>query len=140
MDKSAILKAFNKYFFEFIEDIISILPENNDLKVARDSFEMIRKANPTTILKAWYSSVQVPYGSAIETGDIGFFFNKDYSEDLKDVSNQSHIMGVIDKIREPIKNMSPENIAHSAKYIQNLGKLCVIYVGKPTVSPTTPSL
>jgi hypothetical protein len=130
MDKSAILKAFNKYFFEFIEDIISILPENNDLKVARDSFEMIRKANPTTILKAWYSAVQVPYGSIIETGDIRFFFNKDYTEDLKDVNNQSHIMSVIDKIREPIKNMSPENIAHSAKYIQNLGKLAVIYVGK----------
>jgi hypothetical protein len=126
-DKSAILKAFNKHFFEFMDEIIGIIPENTEVKVARNSFDTIRQANPTTIAKVWYKYVHIPYSSIIETGDITFFFDKDYSTDLSNVHQQGRVMEIIDKIRQPIKNMSPENITHSAKYIQNLGKLSLLY-------------
>lgn len=126
-DKSAILKAFNKHFFEFLDEIIGIIPENNDVSVARNSFDTIRQANPTTIAKVWYKYVHIPYSDIIDTGDITFFFDKDYSADLTNVHQQGRVMEIIDKIRSPIKNMSPENVAHSAKYIQNLGKLSALY-------------
>ena len=128
MDKSTILKAFNKQFFDFLDDIIKVLPENEEIQIARNSFDMIRKANPTAIAKAWFKFVHnTYYGEIISTGDISFFLDKDYSEDLKKLNNQTRILEMIDKIRDPVKSMSPENIAHSTKYIQNLGKLSGLY-------------
>jgi hypothetical protein len=126
-DKSTILKSFNTLFFSFLDEIILIFPENQDIKAARSSFDTIRRANPTSIAKAWYLYVYKPYESVIESGNISFFFDKDYSTDLQTLSNSSIIMETIDKMRDPIKNMGPENLAHSTKYIQNLCKLSTIY-------------
>lgn len=128
MDKTTILKAFNKQFFDFLDDIIEVLPDNQEIKVARNSFDTIRKVNPTAIAKAWFKFVHnTSYGQIIETGDISFFLDKDYSEDLQNVKNQSRILEMIDKIRDPVKSLGPENMAHSTKYIQNLGKLSGMY-------------
>jgi hypothetical protein len=126
-DKTTILKSFNNLFFGFLDEIIHILPENQEVPAARNSFDTIRRANPTSIAKAWYLFVYKPYETVIETGNISFFFDKDYSGDLQTLSNASRIMEIIDKIRDPIKNMGPENLAHSTKYIQNLCKLSSIY-------------
>jgi hypothetical protein len=106
---------------------VRIIPENLEVPAARNSFDMIRRANPTSIVKAWYLFVYKPYESVIEAGNITFFFDKDYSGDLQTVANSSRIMEIIDKIRGPIKSMGPENLAHSTKYIQNLCKLSDIY-------------
>ena len=43
MDKSTVLKAFNNHFFEFIDDIIGIFPENNDIKTTKTFFEMTKR-------------------------------------------------------------------------------------------------
>ena len=126
-DKSTILKSFNNLFFSFLDEIIRIIPENQEVPAARNSFDTIRRANPTSIAKAWYLFVYKPYEAVIESGNITFFFDKDYSGDLQTLSNSSRIMEIIDKIRDPIKNMGPENLAHSTKYIQNLCKLSSIY-------------
>jgi hypothetical protein len=134
-DKSAVLKAFNNHFFGFLDEIIRIIPDNEDIPVARTSFDAIRRANPTSIAKAWYLYVYKPYETVISAGNISFFFDKDYSGDLQTLSNSSRIMEIIDKIREPLKNMSPENIEHSTKYIQNLCKLSVVYYSLSNPNP-----
>jgi len=127
VDKTSLLRAFNKHFFDFLDEILRILPENKEVQTARVAFENIKKANPTAIVKVWFKYVHTPYSEIIEQGDIGFFVDKDYSTDLEKLKNQGRVMDMIDKLREPIKNMSPENMAHSTKYIQNLGKLSVLY-------------
>jgi hypothetical protein len=127
-DKTTILRAFNKHFFEFMDDIISIYPTNEDIITGRASFDLIKRANPTAILKAWYSFVYIPYKDVIDKGEITFFFEKDYRDDLADLPNQGEIMDIIDRIRTPIKQMDPVNQSHSAKYIQNLSKMSTIYM------------
>jgi len=72
------------------------------------------------IVKIWNSFIVSKYNNEIESGDISFFLNKDYSQDL---SNAKHIMDAIDRLREPIKQMSSEEQAKTMKYIQNLTKL-----------------
>uniref|UniRef100_A0A6C0H2R7 Uncharacterized protein n=1 Tax=viral metagenome TaxID=1070528 RepID=A0A6C0H2R7_9ZZZZ len=126
-DKQTLMRAFNTHFFDFINDIVSIFPENDDLVYAKNSFETIKKANPTAILKSWYNFVYTPYKDVIEQGNISFFFDKDYRTDLNHIHNSGEIMKMIDKIREPIKNMGDSNKAHSTKYIQNLSKLSLLY-------------
>jgi hypothetical protein len=126
-DKSTVLKAFNNHFFEFIQDIIDIFPENEDLKITKTGLEFFRKANPTCIVKAWEYFVHEKYKDVIDKGDITFFFEKDYNNDLTYMSNAGEIMKAIDKIREPVRNMSNESKAHTMKYIQNLCKLSGVY-------------
>jgi hypothetical protein len=126
-DKTTLLRAFNTHFFEFVSDIVNVFPDNEDIKLAKTSFETIKRANPTLILKAWFSYVYTPYKDVIEAGNIDFFFDKDYGSDLSILSNAGEIMKMIDKIRQPIKDMSPENKAHTTKYIQNLSKLSMMY-------------
>ena len=128
-DKPTLSRAFNKHFFEFLDDVIAIFPDNKDISIARTSFDTIKKANPTAILKVWYQFVYMPYKDVIDGGDINFFFDKDYGSDLANLSNANEIMKTIDKIREPIRSMSDSNKAHSMKYIQNLSKLSFMYSG-----------
>lgn len=127
-DKSTLSKAFNNLLFEFIDDILLIFPENVDVKQTKTALELFRKANPTSIIKAWYQYVCIPYKDIIFGGDISFFFDKDYSEDLASLSNGDDIIKAIDRIRQPIKNMSDDNKKHSTEYIQKLCKLTLAYI------------
>jgi hypothetical protein len=126
-DKSTVLKAFNNHFFEFIQDIIEIFPDNYSLKNTKTGLEFFKKANPTSIVKAWEYFVHEKYKDVIDKGDITFFFEKDYNTDLTYMSNAGEIMKAIDKIREPVRNMGDENKEHTMKYIQNLCKLSGVY-------------
>ena len=126
-DKSTLSRAFNTHLIEFFDDIIRIYPENQDISKAKTSFETIKKANPSLIVKAWYQKVYMPYQQIIDAGDIAFFFDKDYSQDLQSVSNAGEIMRMIDKIREPVRTMNDENRDHCMKYIQNLSKISTVY-------------
>ena len=126
-DKSTLSRAFNKHFFEFLEDIMRILPKDTELSKAVTSFETIKKMNPTILTKSWYTHVYAPYKEVIDSGDISFFFNKDYNNDLNGVNKADEIIALIDKIRNPIKNMDDLNKEHCSKYIQNLSKLSAMY-------------
>ena len=127
MDKPTISRAFNTHFFEFLDDILAIFPENVDIQVSKTSFETIKRANPTAILKAWFTYVYYPYKLAIDEGNIQFFFDKNYEEDLSILSNAKDIMSVINTLRGPIKMMSLTSQANTMKYIQNLSKLSQLY-------------
>jgi hypothetical protein len=126
-NKNIYLKAFNKHFFEFLEELIKVFPENEDIESAKNTFYTFKSANPTSIIKVWYMYVYTPYHEQIDTGNIDFFAEKDYSADLADTKHYQKIMEVIDMIRDPFKNMGDVNKEHSVKYIQNLSKLSVAY-------------
>ena len=126
-DKSTVIRGFNSLFFEFIHDIISIFPENKDLKDALVAFEFFKKANPTSIIKSWHFFVYQPYKETIESGDISFFFEKDYKSDLSSLSNSDEIMRAIDRIREPVKQMNESNKKKASVYVKNLSRLSQVY-------------
>ena len=126
-DKSSILKAFNNHFFDFIDDVIGIFPENRDISASKNSFDMIKRANPTAIIKAWYKFIYLPYVDVINKGEIEFFFEKDYNEDIGHLANSQNIMSIIDTLRQPVKEMSDTNKEHTMKYLQNLSKLSNVY-------------
>ena len=126
-NKSIIMRAFNKMFFEFIDDILTVYPDNVDMLTGKESFLTIKSMNPTSIVKVWYSNVYMKYKMQIDSGDIDFFTEKDYSTDLNTVKNNHNIMEIINNIRDPIKDMCASNKEHVKKYIQDLSKLSVAY-------------
>ena len=118
-----ILSAFNDHFFDFLNDVQNVFPEDADILTARNALSTVRKANPKMIVKIWNAFIVGKYKGEIEAGNIDFFINKDYSSDVSTASNSDKIMESINRLREPIKNMSSENQAKVMKYIQNLTKL-----------------
>jgi hypothetical protein len=127
MASSSVLNGFNNHFMEFVEDIIRIFPNDVDILSAKNSFTLIRKANPKLIIKIWQSYVVDKYAEQIESGDISFFLDKDYGEDLTNAQNSGQIIEAINRLRNPVKMMTPDEQGKTIKYIQNLKKLCVMY-------------
>ena len=121
-----LVSVFNDHFAEFVNDIQSVFPDDPDLLTAKNSLIAIRKANPKLLVKIWVKYVVAPYKDKIDVGDINFFINKDYSDDLVKNDNSDKIMESIDRLRNPIKQMSVENQAKTMKYIQNLSKLALM--------------
>ena len=120
---SNILTAFNDHFLEFVNDVQAVFPEDADILSAKNSLITIRKANPKMIVKIWNTFIVGKYKAEIEAGDLDFFMNKDYSSDLSVSQNNDKIMESINRLRDPIRNMGPDNQAKVLKYIQNLTKL-----------------
>ena len=128
IEKSQITKAFNKHFFEFMDDVLAIYPESKEIRVARQSFETFRNMNPTSIVKAWYSFIYIPYMDEILSGNVDFFVNKDYYGDINGkYDHVDAVMEKIDRVKELVSSMSPENKAHSTKYVLNLSRLSEVY-------------
>jgi len=81
-EKSQVLKGFNIHLFEFLDELIKIFPENMDIRTIKTFFELTKKGNATILIKAWNIYVNVPYGEKLENGDLDYFINKDYRDDL----------------------------------------------------------
>ena len=126
-DKTTVLRAFNNTFFEFLAEIQNIFPDSTDIKDAIVGLEFFKKMNPAMIIKAWQYFVCDRYREEIAKGDISFFCEKDYQSDLSYMPNSEEIMKAIQRIRDPIKQMSEENKAIAFKYVGNLCKLSDVY-------------
>lgn len=126
MDSKNLITAFNNHFSLFVDDIYSVFPDNVDILTAKNSLIALRKANPKLLIKIWLNYVYTPYKEQIDNGDINFFITKDYSSDLSKNNNANKIMESIDRLRTPVKEMTPENQEKTMKYIQNLSKLALL--------------
>jgi hypothetical protein len=126
-DKTTILRAFNNLFFEFLGEVQKVIPENGDIKDAITGLELLKKANPTCIVKAWHFFVYEPYKEEIGRGDITFFCEKDYQNYLAYMSNSDEIMKAIQRIRDPIRSMSEDNKKVVLQFVSNLCRLSLVY-------------
>ena len=139
-EKSFIIKTFNDHFFEFFEDVLKILPNNMHIKTALRSFKTISDLNKSILVKCWHKFVYMKYTDVINTGDITFFFEKDYSSDLSNLSNSNKIMEIIVNYFDKEENEKEIKVKvdisvyfdgigpYVVTYIQNLSKLSVAYV------------
>jgi hypothetical protein len=126
-DKSLLLNAFNTQLTEFIEDIELVFNEDNSVKRAKSGLLMIKKVNPTLTIRIWYNYICSKYESEINNDNIDFFLEKDYKKDLVYMNQSDDIISSIDKLRDPIKNMSKENQEKSFRYVKNLCILSKLY-------------
>ena len=127
-NKSLLLKSFHKQLFDFLDDIISIMPDNTELVKSKVYFTTIKQANPTMIIKIWYQYILLPYRDLIEGGNVDYFLDKDYTEDLQYIPYAADVLRIIDtSIRIPIKEMEKENKDKCTKYIQIISKISEVY-------------
>ena len=58
-DKSLLMNAFNTHFFEFVDDIESVFVNDVSIKKVKSALQIIKKMNPSLIIKIWYNSIKV---------------------------------------------------------------------------------
>ena len=126
-DKSTLLKTFNTQFFAFLNDILVIFPENKDIAKGKKSLELLNMATPSMIIKIWNSHVNKLYKEHIDNGDLDYFIEKDYSADIKTLSDSDDVLKIINMIRDPVRQMDETNRSHTRKYLQILSKLSMLY-------------
>ena len=127
----SVLAAFNQHFEEFVEDIERVFPDDTDIATAHAALVALRKSNPRLILITFRDWVAGPYRAQVEAGDIGFFIQKDYGNDLDEFGcgeSGGMILEKIDTLRAPVSKMGAEDQAKVITYLQNLTKLCDLYV------------
>jgi hypothetical protein len=127
MNKSDILSGFNNHLAELLESLIEILPKDVELKTAYTSITTLRKANPRLIIPIWKSYVLDKYEDNIMAGNLEYFLDKDYTEDVKDTGNAATILEKINIVKNTIKTLEKENLDKTILYLQNLTKLCKVY-------------
>lgn len=126
---ATLLGAFNNHLSEFIDDLITIFPNDSDIKMAKTAFSNIKSFNPSAVVKIWHKYV-TKYSNQIESGDLSFFIEHDYSDDVKNSEKSDDVQRIIDKLRAPVKNMGADNQAKAMKYIQNLTKISTMYMNQ----------
>lgn len=130
-NKSIILRSFNTYYFEFIDQTIQWYPEREELSVWKTTLEMFKKTNPTILIKSWFTYVYSPYAAAINEGNVEFFLKKDYNADLKNMAptgvENSKILEYIDNLKDLMRGMNETDLKTVIEYVQNLSKLSIQY-------------
>ena len=103
---------------DYIYEIVNTRTEFMDYKGEESDYEV---------------EINHKYRNDIVAGDINFFLDKDYSEDLQSASwfpngtSSSSILEKISMLREPIRELGEENLKKAVGYIQNLTKLADLY-------------
>ena len=126
-NKTLVIQAFFKHFDEFMEDILRVYPDNKKYLKLRMYFDAIKKANPRMLLMCWKTMITEPYRQQIESGDINFFMNKDYAEDVDWVNKRHNIEEQVTEFIASVRGMSDENISKAMTYVQNLSKIGDLY-------------
>jgi hypothetical protein len=126
-DKAGVAAIFNTQLVGLLQDLARVIPGHPDLIQSRSAIALLVRASPLVVIRIWTEYVYNKYAAMIDAGDIAFFVSKDYSADLSGNGNANHVLGIIDRLRDPVRNMEPANYPRVMKYVQNLSKLAAIY-------------
>lgn len=127
MSSDAIVEAFNSHFLEFINDLCSIYPDDQDILKYKGQASNLSKIFPTTLIELW-KSYTYKYLEQINTGDVTYFLNKEYTDDVKNLSETTKTLEIIEKLRNKFAIMLEENKKKTVQYIQNLTQLAQMYI------------
>lgn len=125
--KKQYLSAFNNQFTEFLEQVLEIFPGHVEITTFKNTIGTLKKANPGLLIRIWYDHICKKYMDEIEKGNIAYFLEKDYAQDIQHVSDVKGVVDAINKIRNPINEMGEKNQQTSMQYILNLSRLSKLY-------------
>jgi hypothetical protein len=65
IDRATVIRSFNDYFFEFLEDMLKVLPGNKSILTATKSFRTLTEFNKAILIKCWHKFVYLKYKNVI---------------------------------------------------------------------------
>lgn len=120
---TTILTAFNTQLATFIDELILLCPEDNDFKVFKNAFILLKRTNPRQI-SIFFTKYISDFKKKILEKDETFFLDNNYENVTQDIdSSQENILMTINKIKNYWKDLSETNKENIWKYLSNLIKL-----------------
>lgn len=116
----SILTAFNNIIIEFVDDCISVFPNDTDFKTYKNALLLLKKYNPKKIVTTFQEYLSI-YRDKLEAKDETFFLNNTFKEVQK--YENEEIFNVINRIKKYWKDLSNTNKEIIWKYIDTLIKL-----------------
>ena len=126
MNNSLVLSTFISQLDECLTDISNVYSSDKRFIRCKLYFDTLKQTNPRMILTTWKTMVADKYDEQIQNGDISYFLEKDYKEELPNYNPT--IDQAIQDLRKAIREMSDVNKEKAIQYIQNLCKLSKLYV------------
>ena len=125
MSNINIVPVFNNHLDDFIAELIVLFPGNQDLLSSKTSVKMLRTANPKALPKLWKQHVNSQYFEHIMRGDLDYFVNCAYDEDVRQIgtTDTSSVLDMIERFKSCVRSMDDGNKQKAMGYIQNLTKL-----------------
>ena len=50
-NRQVLVKAFNRLFLEFLNDLLDVFPENQDIRQGKQYVELLKGMNPSMVVK-----------------------------------------------------------------------------------------
>jgi hypothetical protein len=126
-EKKEILDTFNIYFREFVNDVYRIFPNDTTISMISKSLSILMMMTKKQVIQVFKTNIVDCYLKEIESGDLSFFMDKNYTDDLNKAGSPEFIMNKIDYIKGLVKEMTNEEQKNVMKYFQNLTILCNLY-------------
>ena len=97
MDKSDVLQIFNRQFKEFVENISESFPKNTTISKMKTALNLLIVVKPNLVYKGVKKFVIDMYRNEIDSGDITFFIDKDYNQDLSKASGSESFLKTVNE-------------------------------------------
>jgi len=120
-------QTFNKLYFEFL----SFLKTYSDGDKLFNSFYnknyIIKSTNIKLFIRGWYDNISSKYNDAIKDGNVSFFLNKDYVNDVFQMDKSNDIVKYINFFKQNFNNFEKSVIDQFIGYVKELTKLSYMY-------------
>lgn len=116
MSRKVFLDAFFNQFTSFLGELRGMYPEDPDFPNFVTAITLIRNTNPMLAVNYIKSEVIDPFQDKISARDESFFMDQDYTQKNADID-------VIHKLKEYVREMTPESKEVVWQYIELLMKL-----------------
>ena len=119
-----IFEQFNQNYFDFL---YFLKQYSNGDKLFQSFYKknyIIKNTNIKLLIKTWYEHITSKYHKDIIDGNISFFLNKNYEEDVK---NQTDIIKYINFFKKNFKQFEKKIVDEFVGYIKILTHLSYMY-------------
>ena len=122
------MSTFNNQMEEMLKDVLCIFPDNPRVIKCKMYFEGLKKTNPKIVIQTWKIHIAMKYKEQIQQGNVNFFIENDFIQDVETVGANSMVTKTIHEIKSFVSMMNDEQKNIMMIYIQNLTKLSLLYV------------
>lgn len=123
----SLVKLFNSQFTDFLQDMISVFPEDKDIKTAKFMHSNMCSLTPSVPIKLWYSNIYVNYYDDLEKDGFNSLYTKNFEDVVNTYDDANTILEMIHLIKTRATTLSDSNKDKVLQYMINLCKISKMY-------------
>jgi len=130
IDKKTIFRTFNQYYFDLLNMMKKYGSSSQEFNKFYAYNYYLKKMNIKLFIKTWNETISMFYFDEIMKGNVAYFLNKDYSEDIKGneaFAQKYSLETYIQYFKKTYDNLEKDLVAIFVEKIQQLTALSRSY-------------